>query len=261
MNRQLVLFALAAVATCGFAGACASAPAQQRAGSQSSKVIVEANGTVQVPAESVPLSSFLTPAGQTYMTQHLQQMQQPNLIGQSNGVPRFMETFLNRDEAVFAVSRIDERVSGVHVYVYEPKAGISARNKSRVLINLHGGGFSGCWPGCAEIESMPISALMRIKVITLDYREGPKYKFPAGSEDVVSVYKELLKNYDAKNIGIYGCSAGGMLTAESEAWLQTHSLPSPGAIGIYCAGAGGFGGDSLYMARPIGEVLNGPRSR
>jgi acetyl esterase/lipase len=95
---------------------------------------------------------------------------------------------------------------------------------------------------------------MRIKVITVDYREGPKYKFPAASEDVASVYRELLKTHDAKNIGIYGCSAGGMLTAESAAWFQTHSLPSPGAIGIYCAGAGGFGGDSLYMASPTGEA-------
>lgn len=257
MNRQLVLFALAAVAMCGFASARAYAPAQQRAGSQSSKVIVEANGTVQVPAEPVPLSSFLSPAAKTYMTEHLHQMQRPELIEQVRGVPRFMQPFLDRDKGLFADSSTDEKIGGVHVYVYVPKAGIAARNQNRVLINLHGGGFSGCWPGCAELESMPISALMRIKVITVDYREGPEYKFPSASDDVASLYKAVLKNYDAKNIGIYGCSAGGMLTAESEAWFQTHSLPSPGAIGIYCAGAGGFGGDSLYMASPTGEARMG----
>lgn len=252
MKRQLVLCALAAAAICGFAGA--SAPAQERAEPQSSKVVVEANGTVQVPAESVPLSSFLTPAARTYMTQHLHQMQEPKLIEQVRGVPRFMEPFLKRDATLFAVSRTDAQLGGVRVYEYVPKAGISGNNKKRVLINLHGGGFSGCWPACAELESIPIAALMRIKVVTVDYREGPAYKFPAASEDVASVYKELLKTYAAKNIGIYGCSAGGMLTAESEAWFQTHSLPSPGAMGIYCAGAGGFGGDSLYMASPTGEA-------
>jgi epsilon-lactone hydrolase len=254
MRRNSILFALAAVAICGVAGACASALAQEKAESQSPKVIVEANGAVQVPAESVPLSSFLTPAAGTYMTEHLHQMQQPRLIEQVRGVPRFMEPFLKRDEELFAVSREDEQLGGVHVYEYVPKAGISVKNSKRVLINLHGGGFSGCWPGCAELESIPISALMRIKVVTVDYRQGPKYKFPAASEDVASVYKELLKTYDSKDIGIYGCSAGGMLTAESEAWFQTHALPSPGAIGIYCAGAGGFGGDSLYMASPTGEA-------
>lgn len=251
MKRQTVLCVFAVVTMCVFAADCFSAP-------QSSKVIVQVNGTVRVPAESVPLSSFLSPAGKAYMTQHLRQMQQPRLIEQVGGVPRFMEPFLKRDHELFAVSRADEQLGGVHVYEYVPKAGISTKNSKRVLINLHGGGFSGCWPGCAELESIPISALMRIKVITVDYRQGPKYKFPAASEDVASVYKELLKSYDAKNIGIYGCSAGGMLTAESEAWFQTHSLPSPGAIGIYCAGAGGFGGDSLYMASPTGEARMPP---
>ena len=79
-----------------------------------------------------------------------------------------------------------------------PKSGVAAMNEHRVLINLHGGGFSGCWPGCAELESIPISALMQIKVVTVDYREGPEYKFPAASEDVASVYGELLKAYKVK---------------------------------------------------------------
>jgi monoterpene epsilon-lactone hydrolase len=254
MKGKLVRFALAVVAMCGFAAVSASVASQHRARFQSPQVTVEANGTVLVPSESVPLSSFLTPAGKSYMTQHLQQMQQPHLIEQVQGVPRFMQPFLKRDNALFAVSRADEQIGGVHVYVYVPKSGISLKNSRRVLINLHGGGFSGCWPGCAELESIPVSALMKIKVVTVDYREGPKYKFPAASQDVASVYRELLKTYDAKEIGIYGCSAGGMLTAESEAWFQAHSLPSPGAIGIYCAGAGGFGGDSLYMASPTGEA-------
>jgi acetyl esterase/lipase len=95
---------------------------------------------------------------------------------------------------------------------------------------------------------------MRIKVVTVDYREAPEYKFPAASEDVASVYAELLKTYKPKNIGIYGCSAGGMLTAMSMAWFQSHGLPAPGAIGIYCASAGGFGGDASYTALPLGEA-------
>lgn len=95
---------------------------------------------------------------------------------------------------------------------------------------------------------------MRIKVISVDYREGPDNKFPAASEDVASVYRELLKSYDPQSIGIYGCSAGGMLTAMSLAWFQTHGLPTPGAVGIYCASAGSFGGDATYIASPFGEA-------
>ena len=92
-------------------------------------------------------------------------------------------------------------------------------------------------------------------MITVDYREGPEYKFPAASEDVATVYSELLKEYKPQDIGIYGCSAGGMLTSMSMAWFEKHDLPMPGAIGIFCAGGGGVAdGDSMYLSMPAGEA-------
>jgi epsilon-lactone hydrolase len=218
-----------------------------------SKVTVDPDGSVQIPGYTVPLSNFLSPQAKTYVADHLRDMQNPELLKQDQGVPRFMKHYLERDEAIFAVEHKEASLGGVHTYTYMPRSGISEKNKARVLINLHGGGFSGCWPACAELESMPIAALMKIKVVTVDYREGPDNKFPAASEDVASVYRELLKTYKPQNIGIYGCSAGGMLTAMSLAWFQTHGLPTPGAVGIYCASAGAFGGDATYIAFPFGE--------
>jgi monoterpene epsilon-lactone hydrolase len=218
------------------------------------KVVVEEDGAVEVPAHSVPLSSFLTPEARAYVTEHLKQMQDPEIVKQDQGVPRFMKPLIERDHTLFSVDRKEKQIGGVHTFVYSPGGGVAAKNRARVLINLHGGGFSGCWPGCAELEFMPISALMQIKVITVDYREGPEYKFPAASEDVASVYRELLKTYKAKSIGMYGCSAGGMLTAMSLAWFQAHGLPAPGAAGIFCASAGSFGGDATYVAFPLGEA-------
>jgi len=252
--RKTVSMLLAFTSACLFLHAgtltaqeTSSAPAQQ-------KVVIEPDGTVQVPAHSVPLSTFLTPEAKSYVTDHLRDMQDPEKVKQDNGVPRFMKHYLERAEEQLALDQKDEKIAGVHVYTYVPKAGIAADNRSRILINLHGGGFSGCWPGCAQLESMPISALMRIKVVTVDYREGPDYKFPAASEDVAKVYTELLKTYKPANIGIYGCSAGGMLTAMSLAWFQLHHLPTPGADGIFCASAGAFGGDAAYIAFPLGEA-------
>jgi len=40
----------------------------------------------------------------------------------------------------------------------------------------------------------------------------------------------------------------------SLAWFQAHNLPRPGADGIFCASAGSFGGDSTYIAFPLGEA-------
>lgn len=253
-NRSLQLLICSA-----FLAMSSSIATGQDRPAESPKVVVRVDGTVEVPAQVVPMSSFLSPEAKAYVTQHLKDMQDPEILKQDDGVPRFMKGYLARDREIFAVDKKDEQVAGVHVYTYTPKAGVAAKNKNRVLINLHGGGFSGCWPGCAELESIPVSALGEIKVVSVDYRQGPDNKFPAASEDVASVYQELLKTYKPANIGIYGCSAGGMQTAMSVAWFQAHNLPRPGAIGIFCAGAGGaFGGDALYTAGPLGEARLAP---
>lgn len=227
------------------------------------QVVVDDDGTVHVPAMAVPQSSFLSPEAKAYVTQHLKDMQNPQMLASVDGVPRFMRGYIDRQQQLYPVSRDDTKIAGVHVYVYTPKAGVPTPRRDRLLVNLHGGGFSGCWPACAELESIPIASLANVKVISVDYRQGPQYKFPAASEDVAAVYKELLKDHSPENIGIYGCSAGGMLTAMAVAWFQQHNLPRPGAVGIFCAGAGsptgaGFGGDAAYTASPLGEGRAAP---
>jgi acetyl esterase/lipase len=77
---------------------------------------------------------------------------------------------------------------------------------------------------------------------------APEFRFPAASEDVAAVYRALLKEHSAAEIGIYGCSAGGILTAESVAWFEKEALPMPGAIGTFCGSAAGLGGDSTHVA-------------
>lgn len=222
------------------------------------KVAVSPDGTVELSQYRVPQSPLLSPAARAYVTQHLEDMQHPERREQVDGVPRFMADMLARARILYPLTRKDTRLAGVHVYDYTARSS-DARNAHRVLINLHGGGFSGCWPGCAELESIPIAGRGHIRVISIDYREAPRYRFPAASEDVAAVYRELLKRYRAQDIGIYGCSAGGLLTAESVAWLQQHGLPRPGAVGIFCAGAAapgsaGFVGDANYVGSALGEA-------
>jgi monoterpene epsilon-lactone hydrolase len=234
---------------------CATALPQRAASPQ---VVVEPDGTVHLPAQTVPVSGFLSPEGRAYLAEHLRDLQRPELLVQEDGVPALLAGYIARQRELFPVEREETTIGGVHAYVYTPRSGIAAEHRDRVLINLHGGGFSECWPACAELESMPIAALGRIKVVSLDYRQGPQHSHPAASEDVAAAYGELLETYRPANIGIYGCSAGGMLTAMSVAWFQQHELPRPGAIGLLCAGAASvngehFGGDASYTALPLGD--------
>ena len=119
---------------------------------------------------------------------------------------------LTRAKALYAVSVDETTIAGVPAAVVTPQGGLPRKNRNRVLVNLHGGGFivnRGLHFG--QLESIPVAALGGFKVITLDYRQGPFHSFPAASEDVEAVYRQLLDDYSPLSIGIYGCSAGGLL--------------------------------------------------
>lgn len=235
---------------------CLFGSVQAADGPPPNPVTVDSDGTIHVPAISIPPSEYLSPEGKAYLAEHLTMMRRPEMLAQPDGIPAFLAGYMKRQKELYAVAKEDTAIAGVHAYVYTPKSGVPAKNAKRVLINLHGGGFQECWPACAELEATPVAALAQIKVVSVDYRQSPNYEFPAASEDVASVYKALLKTYKPENIGIYGCSAGGMLTGMSVAWFQKHGLPRPGAVGVFCAGmtiSAGFGGDANYISTPAGE--------
>src|SRR4026209_199084 len=71
---------LTLVAMCLFLAA--GATSAQNANHAPPAVKIETNGTVQVPGHSVPMSSFLTPEGQAYVTEHLLNMQRPEMLAQ-----------------------------------------------------------------------------------------------------------------------------------------------------------------------------------
>jgi acetyl esterase/lipase len=104
-------------------------------------------------------------------------------------------------------------------------------NKKRVFINLHGGGFIS--DSGSLIEGIPIANLTKTKVVSVYYRLAPENPFPAAVDDVVAVYKELLKTYKPRSIGIFGTSAGAILTGEVAIKLKQLGLPLPAALGMF----------------------------
>jgi acetyl esterase/lipase len=100
------------------------------------------------------------------------------------------------------------------------------------------------------------------KVIAVLYRLAPEHPFPAGLDDAIAVYKEVLKTYKPKNIGIYGTSAGAILTAEVTAKIKQLGLPMPGATGVF-SGMGDFSraGDStaMYALNGLSGYLAAPK--
>jgi len=183
----------------------------------------------------------------------------PDIAAERKRQDAIMAGFLEPMRRRYAVKLSEQRIGGIVADVIEPAGGITPANAQRLLINVHGGGFVTGGRSASLVESIPLAALMKIKVVSIDYRMAPEFRFPAASEDVAAVYRALLKTYDARHIGLFGCSAGGLLAAQSVASLATQGLPVPGALGVFCASLGGyFGGDASALAGPLNGMLPPP---
>lgn len=231
-------------------GSCAWAAGQAGDGG-----FVDARGVAHLPALQIPPSTFMSPEARKAFSRLFNgESHAPPISGDIHVIRayygRFNRALATRAKELYPVRIRKETMNGVPTEVVVPMA-IASQNRDRVLINLHGGAFLWGAGSGGEIESIPVAGVGRIEVVTVDYREGPEYKFPAASEDVASVYRALLRRFRPQNIGIYGCSAGGILTVEAIAWFEKVGLPIPGAIGTFCSSASQFGGDSAYMAFPL----------
>jgi epsilon-lactone hydrolase len=133
----------------------------------------------------------------------------------------------------YPVSIKSTTIAGVPVDLITPLQ-TPPENRNRVLINLHGGGFNA--DSGSRIEGDPIANLAKTEVVSVYYRLAPEHPFPAAVDDVVAVYKDLLKTHKPASIGIYGTSAGAILTYEVAAKLKQLGQPLPGALGVFSGG-------------------------
>ena len=153
---------------------------------------------------------------------------------------------------------VEDKIAGVPVRIVTPPE-IPADHRDMVFINLHGGSFNA--DSGSYSESIPIASYAKVKVVAVLYRLAPEHPFPAGVDDAVAVYKELLKTYKPSHIVIYGTSAGAIMTGEVAVKLKQLGLPMPSALGIF-SGIGDFAraGDStaIFTLRGFDGHLDPP---
>jgi len=190
----------------------------------------DADGTAHI-TRVVPMPGTLSPEAQKWLESLNHLKYGPETLAERRAA---LEKWLAAGSADakkhFPVNVEEKTIGGVRTDIITPLE-VPAANRGRVLINLHGGGFNG--DSGSLIEGIPISNLAKIKVVSVYYRLAPENPFPAAVDDVVAVYKELLKEYKPRNIGIYGTSAGGILSAEVAVKLKQLGLPLAGALGLF----------------------------
>jgi len=182
----------------------------------------------------VPMPSTISPEAQKWLQSLAQQkVGAPETLAERRTHTDAWRTMDSAEaRKLYPVNVEETTTAGVRTDIITPLSGSDGK---RVLINLHGGGFNS--DSGSLIEGVPIANLAKIKVVSVYYRLAPENPFPAAVDDVVAVYKDLLKTYPPHSIGIFGTSAGAILTCEVAVRLKQLGLPLPAALGIFSGSA------------------------
>lgn len=109
-----------------------------------------------------------------------------------------------------------KQVGSVPIKIYSPEG--TSLEVLPCLFYIHGGGFGyGEAPYHIQLVQQ-YAEKVRCRVVTVDYRLLPAYRYPAEPEDVKAVYRWILSHaeelkIDRNKVAVGGDSAGGCLTA------------------------------------------------
>jgi monoterpene epsilon-lactone hydrolase len=207
--------------------------------------VISADGTAHI-TRVVPVPATVSPEAQKMLARPVSDAAVPQALAErrlktDEWQTRTGEVF----RKMYPVNVTSQTIAGVPVRVITPNA-MPESQRDRVLINVHGGGFNS--DSGSFTESIPIAYMTQTKVVAVLYRLAPEHSFPAAVDDTIAVYRELLKTYKPDRIGLYGTSAGAILTAEVAVRLHQLGIPLPKALGIF-SGMGDFSqpGDSMAL--------------
>ena len=212
------------------------------------QMIVDPDGTLHFGPRTVPppvlYSDEARAAYVKMMVQHAQASAARNGLAAapaaeppSSGVPSKKAAL-----AAYPVVEGSSKIGDVGVTIYSPKV-IPPKNRDKVVIEFE-----------MDAEAIAVASLGQLKVIKVNYRGGGP-SIP-GNEDIVAVYRELLKTHKPKSIGMFGASGGCTLTQTTILWLPTLKLPLPGAVGLNTCSGGGNHGDARYTMNGLDAALS-----
>lgn len=238
-----------------------------------SEMQIDSSGTIAIDSASVPLPEILSegskqvllrtrptegPGAPVPLPSDISDMAELRRVYNENLQPN-----VDHMRDIFPVDIEEATIDGISAAIITPKDGVPERNSQRLILNGPGGGFRTGVRANGLLISIPMAATLGVKVISITYRQGPEYQFPAASEDLLKVWNHVSKKYKPENIGMFGCSAGGMLVSQTVAMLIRDGRPTPGVLGVYCSGLGSTGqGDSGFFAQlAVTNIATGlPRS-
>lgn len=249
-----------AIGALGFAAVCLGgiSVAESSTPARADSSVIGADGTAYV-TRVVPVPMTISPEARKWLARPASDAAVPQSLAiRRRKTDEWQAGAGENFRKLYPVGVAEQTIAGVPTRVITPTQ-IPANKMDRVLINVHGGGFNS--DSGSLTETIPVAFMTQTKVIAVLYKLAPEHPFPASVDDTIAVYRELLKAYKPEKIGLYGTSAGAILTAEVAIRLKKLDLPLPRALGIF-SGMGDFSqvGDSqaLYALNGFSGHLDPP---
>ena len=215
---------------------------------------------LEVPARTLPVPTTVSPEMQALIGAPLSgnwntwpktvdEWKQLSAPGAGRNLPALRERF--------GVTSEPMEVNGVKAYMLTPKD-LPPENRNRLLIHVHGGCYVLSGGESGTSEGIYMAGFGRFKVLSVDYRRPPESPYPAALDDVVNVWKGMVKTIPARNMAVFGTSAGGALTLSAILRMKQERLALPAAIapGTPMSDLTGAG-DSFATNHKVDNVLVG----
>jgi acetyl esterase/lipase len=170
------------------------------------------------------------------------------------GDVRQAEAALSLAEALSVKIR-EDKIAGVNVHRVRPPE-ISKVHRKHLFVYIHGGAWVRNGGLAGTLEPVLIAARLKMPVVSIDYRMPPKHPAPAATDDVISVWRELLQERSSGSMAMGGTSAGGNITLSSVHRFKDLGLPLPGALYVGTPAADlDMIGDSRFINEGVDRLL------
>ncbi len=215
------------------------------------QMVVDSDGTLHFGPRTVPPPALESPEARRSYTRQMLQRAQTSAKRGGLASARILEASPPPAAAggskqtalqLYPVVEESQKIAGVGVTIYSPKA-IPPKNRGKVLMEFE-----------MDAEAIAVASLGQLKVIRVNYRGGGP-SIP-GNQDIVAVYRELLKTHKPKSIGMFGASGGCTLAQTTILWLPQQKLPLPGAVGLGTCSGGSNPGDARYTLNGLDAGLS-----
>ena len=107
-------------------------------------------------------------------------------------------------------------------------------NENRIFMFMHGGGYYRGSIAATRATVARISAEVKVKCLSINYRLAPEHPFPAAIDDTYTAYEWLVnEGISPEHIIVSGQSAGGGLCLALLLKIKENNIPQPlGAVAL-----------------------------